>query len=118
MIRRPPRSTLFPYTTLFRSPLTPTPEGGARSDLRADPDMCFSGVALEDRLGQAYNEQAFRYFLAIERERSERSGHPFLLLLVDLKEQEGASACFDSMVANNLFSNLRLCFRETDFVGW
>src|SRR5258707_12189376 len=27
MIRRPPRSTLFPYTTLFRSPLRPT---GAR----------------------------------------------------------------------------------------
>src|SRR5260370_22573655 len=25
MIRRPPRSTLFPYTTLFRSPPTPTP---------------------------------------------------------------------------------------------
>src|SRR5256885_16383445 len=25
MIRRPPRSTLFPYTTLFRSPL-PTPD--------------------------------------------------------------------------------------------
>src|SRR2546429_6984641 len=24
MIRRPPRSTLFPYTTLFRSPITPT----------------------------------------------------------------------------------------------
>src|SRR3712207_9188081 len=23
MIRRPPRSTLFPYTTLFRSPLPP-----------------------------------------------------------------------------------------------
>src|SRR3712207_6975253 len=28
MIRRPPRSTLFPYTTLFRSP-RPTPEGSA-----------------------------------------------------------------------------------------
>src|SRR5258708_29555065 len=25
MIRRPPRSTLFPYTTLFRSVLTPVP---------------------------------------------------------------------------------------------
>src|SRR3712207_8853103 len=24
MIRRPPRSTLFPYTTLFRSPVTPS----------------------------------------------------------------------------------------------
>src|SRR3989454_1458514 len=32
MIRRPPRSTLFPYTTLFRSLITPTattPHGGA-----------------------------------------------------------------------------------------
>src|SRR3989442_8601556 len=25
MIRRPPRSTLFPYTTLFRSPIVPAP---------------------------------------------------------------------------------------------
>ena len=82
-----------------RLPLPPTPGEGVR-------------------LGQAYNEQAFRYFLAIERKRSERSGHPFLLLLVDLKEQEGAKASLDSMVANNLFSNLRLCLRETDFVGW
>src|SRR2546422_8214732 len=30
MIRRPPRSTLFPYTTLFRSP-TPPPRESARS---------------------------------------------------------------------------------------
>src|SRR2546429_5026741 len=28
MIRRPPRSTLFPYTTLFRSPGVPVPDGG------------------------------------------------------------------------------------------
>src|SRR2546430_4161239 len=27
MIRRPPRSTLFPYTTLFRSYIKATPEG-------------------------------------------------------------------------------------------
>src|SRR3989449_5397660 len=27
MIRRPPRSTLFPYTTLFRSPRVRRPEG-------------------------------------------------------------------------------------------
>src|SRR5256885_10964553 len=38
MIRRPPRSTLFPYTTLFRSPRTPrsfahlqSPAGGAEA---------------------------------------------------------------------------------------
>src|SRR5258707_9719323 len=28
MIRRPPRSTLFPYTTLFRSGASPSREGG------------------------------------------------------------------------------------------
>src|SRR2546423_12007567 len=32
MIRRPPRSTLFPYTTLFRSP--------RGSDHRSRPDIC------------------------------------------------------------------------------
>src|SRR5256885_3681341 len=31
MIRRPPRSTLFPYTTLFRSMTIPCPETGARA---------------------------------------------------------------------------------------
>src|SRR3712207_9221673 len=30
MIRRPPRSTLFPYTTLFRSPRRPAHEPRAR----------------------------------------------------------------------------------------
>src|SRR3712207_6915221 len=30
MIRRPPRSTLFPYTTLFRSALRAAHAGGAR----------------------------------------------------------------------------------------
>src|SRR5689334_24268190 len=35
MIRRPPRSTLFPYTTLFRS-LEPAGAGG-RGDLTTDP---------------------------------------------------------------------------------
>src|SRR2546426_6958301 len=38
MIRRPPRSTLFPYTTLFRSELVP--------DLR-DLDLSFGDLALE-----------------------------------------------------------------------
>src|SRR3712207_7170088 len=34
MIRRPPRSTLFPYTTLFRS-RTPEAHGGSRSSRRS-----------------------------------------------------------------------------------
>src|SRR5207249_10194531 len=81
-------------------------------------DRCACGVALEGRLGEAYNEEAFRYFLAIERKRSERSGRPFLLLLVDLKEQSGVTVRIDPMVAPKLFSALWLCLRETDCVGW
>src|SRR2546429_5488822 len=34
MIRRPPRSTLFPYTTLFRSPCRKISEAAARVLLR------------------------------------------------------------------------------------
>src|SRR2546422_7063060 len=33
MIRRPPRSTLFPYTTLFRSPVFSDPAVGSPDDL-------------------------------------------------------------------------------------
>src|SRR2546426_4768404 len=41
MIRRPPRSTLFPYTTLFRSPALDSPVNRARAERRetgAPPD--------------------------------------------------------------------------------
>jgi len=92
--------------------------GGAVSDTREESDRCSCGVALEGRSGQAYNEEAFRYFLALERKRCERSGHRFLLLLVDPKESPGADARIDRTVASKLFSGLWLCLRETDLVGW
>src|SRR5256886_11617867 len=44
MIRRPPRSTLFPYTTLFRSPFTEGVPGDIRVTTRFDPDDIFSGL--------------------------------------------------------------------------
>src|SRR2546427_2935405 len=37
MIRRPPRSTLFPYTTLFRSRRRGGPRGAARARLAPGP---------------------------------------------------------------------------------
>src|SRR2546430_11369111 len=48
MIRRPPRSTLFPYTTLFRSHRPPAPEFRHRhspvrlSPVRSTPGSCRS----------------------------------------------------------------------------
>src|SRR6476659_10257513 len=37
MIRRPPRSTLFPYTTLFRSRPVRRPRNGDRAPVRSRP---------------------------------------------------------------------------------
>jgi hypothetical protein len=70
--------------------------------------------------GQAYNEEAFRYFLEIERKRSEASGRPFLLLLVDLVSQSGFDAApgIDHTTADRVLSALAVSLRETDFVGW
>src|SRR3712207_6893059 len=45
MIRRPPRSTLFPYTTLFRSPVTVEPMRGLPviKDFIVDMEPFFAG---------------------------------------------------------------------------
>jgi hypothetical protein len=75
-------------------------------------------VALPDGLGPVYNEEAFRYFLQLERKRCNRSQRRFLLLLVDLKQETGLSVRFDSAMDERLFSALCPCLRETDFIGW
>src|SRR2546422_2183935 len=57
MIRRPPRSTLFPYTTLFRSPVrglsfrgqSPISSGGRSGRRRRMPFVCFDELRHEVR---------------------------------------------------------------------
>src|SRR2546423_8882202 len=57
MIRRPPRSTLFPYTTLFRSSIRPLDRAGARRagharELARRPGLLrVRGAPLADRGG-------------------------------------------------------------------
>src|SRR2546430_7426683 len=46
MIRRPPRSTLFPYTTLFRSAFEQCSTNRVR-DLNSDALLCFRGGSAE-----------------------------------------------------------------------
>jgi len=76
------------------------------------------GLVSEGTGGQVYNEAAFRYFLSLERKRSERSGGAFLLLLVDLESSSGQSVDFEPELASGVFSLVTPCLRETDFVGW
>src|SRR2546428_13236821 len=50
MIRRPPRSTLFPYTTLFRSqPHHPGNRTGFPQDLRGERGGAAQGISPGDR---------------------------------------------------------------------
>ena len=75
------------------------------------------GVALHGRFGQAYNEEAFRYFLQIERKRAARARRPVVLLLLDLREPPKRMS-IDLPLASRLFDCLCGCLRETDVVGW
>src|SRR5256885_6640344 len=52
MIRRPPRSTLFPYTTLFRSPLRPRSRVPARSGLLARAHRAARGQRSEEHTSE------------------------------------------------------------------
>ena len=76
-------------------------------------------VSVTEIAGEAYNEQAFRYFLELERHRSELSGRPFLLLLVDVKRDSvDLEPQIDASTSRQLFSALTQCLRDTDFLGW
>src|SRR3712207_8068633 len=74
MIRRPPRSTLFPYTTLFRSPTDPeaaaphrdhpprhTP--GRRHSRRAQPPYATAARRRADRSEEHTSELQSRQYL-------------------------------------------------------
>jgi hypothetical protein len=93
-------------------------EQGRGSDLYGMSDRRAHGVALESRLGQAYNEEAFRYFLEIERKRAARAQRPVVLLLLDLRQLLSSGSPIDPLLAAKVFSGLWLCLRETDIVGW
>ena len=97
----------------LRSRVRSTPNRGENSPARS------CGLAWADGAGEAYNQEAFRYFLDIERKRSQLSARPFLLLLVGLRRTaDRAEWRVRSAMAARLFSALRLCVRETDFIGW
>jgi hypothetical protein len=65
----------------------------------------------------AYDEEAFRYFLGVEQKRADRSGRIVLLLLVELELPSGLLP-LATPLADRLFSALAAAVREMDFVGW
>src|SRR5256885_11543975 len=71
MIRRPPRSPLFPYTTLFRSPFVP-PEGllGVTEFLKRRVALPFTG-SYSDFRHTIRHELVHVFQLSLVAERSE-----------------------------------------------
>lgn len=102
---------IFPWRSICTRPT-------ATALMRQDFEHCSCGSAVEDRTGQAYNEEAFRHFLSIERARVQRGNRSFLLLLVRLKKDAERGCGIGPAVAARLFAGLALCVREVDFVGW
>src|SRR3712207_7674437 len=78
MIRRPPRSTLFPYTTLFRSepagvgrPAEPIEAPGVGEQRVGDRDLLAGGHVEEVRLGDRDAIAGLEGLVRVELRRSE-----------------------------------------------
>ena len=69
-------------------------------------------------IGQAYNEAAFRYFLAVDRLRAERMQRSILLVLASIRPTPGARAHLTHSTAAAMFAGLAAGVREVDFLGW
>src|SRR3712207_7822586 len=86
MIRRPPRSTLFPYTTLFRSPLARGPERRRDDDL----EELVLAVTLAQRLDVTVADRVgTRADLRSEEHTSELQSRQYLVcrLLLEKKSE-------------------------------
>jgi hypothetical protein len=87
------------------------------NDSRAIQESCACALALAGH-GEAYNEEAFHHFVALERKRSEASGRPFLLLLVEFEQGPGVTLHIDRQFADRIFAGLAEGLRDTDVIGW
>src|SRR2546430_12779767 len=74
MIRRPPRSTLFPYTTLFRSVVPKYPlTGGELDGARIDAQLSFPAQIARDRkstrLNSSHSQISYAVFCLKKKKR-------------------------------------------------
>src|SRR2546430_13525264 len=75
MIRRPPRSTLFPYTTLFRSPIYKV--GGYKNEVLYIVMRCLDGPSLRQLL-EKHQRLSLRDAARIARQVADALGHAHL----------------------------------------
>src|SRR2546430_5344901 len=88
MIRRPPRSTLFPYTTLFRSDARAV---GKDIDEFLNPDGIFDRMRSEEHTSELQSQSNLVCRLLLEKKKKKTSDNKYTIaktytyeLLVDL----------------------------------
>src|SRR5947207_9640224 len=96
MIRRPPRSTLFPYTTLFRSWQRPAPPRTRASAVHADDDRDSSRAGVRPTPGQTL---AFCDRRRSEEHTSELQSHSDLVCRL-LLEKKNKRSCLTYKVGS------------------
>src|SRR5262245_36962594 len=69
-------------------------------------------------IGSAYDEDAFRHFLSVDRSRALRLRRVLYLVLVALRQSPGRNATLSDASAAALFRGLGASVREVDYVGW
>src|SRR5947209_15422905 len=97
MIRRPPRSTLFPYTTLFRS-VTARPDRAGQALGRRQPQVC--QARSEEHTSELQSRQYLVCRLLLEKKKSVMffswpvvSSVPLLLNILFLGIGRGCCVC-------------------------
>jgi lipopolysaccharide/colanic/teichoic acid biosynthesis glycosyltransferase len=83
---------------------------------RADHIDSSSFETLSGAERDVLNERAFRRMIALERKRSERSRRPFLLMLLEDREQQSSGA--NGTALGSMATALLATSRETDVIGW
>src|SRR3712207_7602179 len=97
MIRRPPRSTLFPYTTLFRSDLHTAAEGfGFDDDSIVDAALALLRVIDGPGDGATSNAPHFRVRRS-EEHTSELQSRQYLVCRLLLEKKKYPSACYGQL---------------------
>src|SRR5256885_13143213 len=99
MIRRPPRSTLFPYTTLFRSPRAPAcrcgGSGSAGSCAAADP-RAPGACRSEEHTSELQSPCNLVCRLLLEKKKNQRNNLCVPLILTQCSSQ--SDNCMPSCV--------------------
>src|SRR6266480_5615799 len=107
MIRRPPRSTLFPYTTLFRAQRTPAEARRAHRQEADRHGARYRGVRPARRFGNRLQEHCEREHgpdRDARYEGDDRDHHPAVVELHLVARIDG-SATFTIVVSSTIISS-------------